>query len=182
MTSNFGDQGSFLPTTEVFESEDIKELNTHLTNVINDMSLVINQKDSGIYDTDTPTSGAANPISFVNSQTWFPNSVPPSGQPTGIRRQVFRKVVNFGALPNTALKTVAHNITTNQNFSFTRIYGTATQPGATNVTSSIPLPFASPTLANNISLDVGATNVRITTGSNRTAYTKCYVVLEWIVN
>jgi hypothetical protein len=178
MTSNLGDQGSFLPTTEIFEAESLEELNTQLTTIINDMSLVINQKDSGIYSNDS----AGSPISFVNSQTWFPSSTPPSGQPTGLRRQVFRKVVDIGALPNAGLKTVAHNISTNQNFSFTIIYATATEQGASRVTSAIPLPFASPTLANNISLEVGATNIRITTGSNRTNYTICYVVLEWIVN
>ena len=178
MSQNIGDQGSFLPTTEIFQDEDINDLNRNLSNTINSMSLVINQKDSGIYNIDT----AANPINFVNGQTWFPNPTPLSGQPTNIRRNVFRKVINFGALPNTAAKSVAHNITTTKTYSFTRIYATATQQGASTITSAIPIPFASPVLANNISLEVGPTNVTITTGSNRSAYTICYVVLEWIVN
>lgn len=176
--TNQGEQGSYLPTSEIFEADEISELNRQLTSTINDMSLVINQKDTGIYNLDT----ASSPISFANGQTWFPNPTPLSGQPTNLRRSVFRKVVNFGALPNTTSKSVAHNIQTNGNFSFTRIYGTATRQGASTVTSALPLPFASPVLANNISLEVDATNVIITTGSNRSLYTICYVVLEWIVN
>lgn len=178
MSINSGESGSFLPTTEVFESDTLQDLNRQLTSVINDHALVINQKDTGIYNTDS--SGA--PVDFTNGQTWFPNPSPSSGLREGIRRNVLRKVVNFGALPNATTKSVAHNITTTNTFSFTRIYGCATDPGASTITTAIPIPFASPTLNQNISLTVDATNVNITTGIDRTAFTVCYVVLEWIVN
>lgn len=178
MSFNPGEIGSFLPTTEIFEASSVEELNRQLTQVINDHALVINQKDSGFYTDDS--SGAE--IDFVNGQTWFPNPSPSTGLREGVRRNVLRKVVNFGALPNTATKSVAHNISTTQTFSFTRIYGCATDPGASTLTTSIPIPFASPTLNQNISLTVDATNVNITTGIDRTAFTTCYVVLEWIVN
>uniref|UniRef100_UPI0018EA09C5 hypothetical protein n=1 Tax=Anaplasma marginale TaxID=770 RepID=UPI0018EA09C5 len=141
-------------------------------------ALVINQKDSGIY----PDDSSGSVVDFVNSQTWFPNPNPPSGLRQGVRRNVLRKVVNFGALPNATTKSVAHNITTTNTFSFTRIYATATDPGVSTITTAIPIPFASPTLNQNISLTVDATNVNITTGIDRTPFTICYVVLEWIVN
>jgi hypothetical protein len=44
----------------------------------------------------------------------------------------------------------------------------------------IPLPYASPTLVNNIQLSVDATNVTITTGIDYSAYTVTYVILEYI--
>ena len=63
-----------------------------------------------------------------------------------------------------------------QTWTFTRLYGAATDPS----TSFLPIPFAHPTAANNIALSADATNVSITTGSDRTGYTACYVVLEYI--
>lgn len=94
-------------------------------------------------------------------------------------RNVYRKVVNFGALPNTAAATVAHDIAFNADFSLTRMYGAATDPAAFQY---LPLPYASPTAANCIELSADATNVIITTGSDRTAFTRCTVVLEYTKN
>lgn len=185
MSNRLGDQGMFLPTTETFEATDTEELNKQIANVINAHALVINQKDSGFYETDTPQGGsAANPLSFVSGQTFFPNPTPLSGQPNNIRRDVFRKVINFGALPNATTKSVAHNITVNSNYSFTRIYGTATNPTAgAGAVRFIPLPYSSTAaLTNNIELWLTNTNVSIRTGINRSAFTLCYVVLEWIVS
>lgn len=85
-------------------------------------------------------------------------------------------VVDFGALPNTGTKSVPHNITVTGSTIWTRYYATATYPGS----SGIPIPYASPTLANNIEINVDATNVNITTGSDRTAYTTTYVILEYL--
>ena len=180
MSQQSGEIGLFLPTTEIFESQEVEELNNNLSNIINEHALAINQKDTGIYETDTGATGT--PINFVCGQTYFPNPSPPTGVNPNARRQVFRKVVNFGALPNAATKSIAHRITTNETFTFTRIYGTATDPGASAITSAIPLPFSSPTLNQNISLTVDATNVNITTAIDYSAYTTTYIVLEWIAN
>ncbi len=100
-------------------------------------------------------------------------------------RQVFRKVIAFGALPNAGTKSVAHGIDTLPQdlpnnyigFSFTRIYATATDPVNELY---IPIPYASNVAANVIEINVDATNVNITTASNKTAYTITYVVLEYI--
>jgi hypothetical protein len=85
--------------------------------------------------------------------------------------------VNFGALPNTATKSVAHGITITTATTFTRIYATASD---TSGSTYIPIPFSSPTLVSNIQITVDATNVNITTGSNRSNFNICYVVLEYI--
>ena len=171
--------GLYLPTTDVFDSlnlqnidpssQEFKDFLTRLRQTINSISIAVNLKDTGYYITDE----------IANGQLYFPD---PALNSTTVKlptfRNVFRKVIDFGALPNTATTTVAHGITTTSIFSFTRIYATATDPS----TSFIPIPYASSTAANNIELSVDATNVSITTGSDRTGYTTTYVVLEWIVD
>ena len=91
-------------------------------------------------------------------------------------RNVYRRVINFGALPDTDSKPIAHGVTFSTDSRLTRLYGAATDPDAI---SFLPLPFASPTAADNIQLEVDGTNVIITTGSDRTAYTNVSVVLEY---
>ncbi len=174
--SNPQNYGLFVPTTNVWDpnelydvdvsSEAFKELLVRLYQNISNMAVATNAKDSALY----------NDSEFVTGGQFF---VDPNASATDnlILRPVFRMVVNFGALPNTATKSVAHNIAPTPSFSFTRIYGCATDPIAK---SYIPLPYASPILANNIELNADANNVNITTGSNRTAYTITYVILEYI--
>lgn len=159
-------------------SEEFKEFLIKMRNVIGNIALTLNYKDTGLYTLEE----------YICSQLYF--SDPSIGststnQPSTInKRDVFRKVINFGALPNTAAKTVAHDITINATatatlFSLTRLYGAATDP-TLGAVKSIPLPYASPTAANCIELSIDKDNVIITTGSNRTAFTKCYVVIEYI--
>lgn len=171
--------GAFIPTTNVWDvseiyaidvkSPEFKELLVRLYQNLNNMALGINNRDAGYYILQE----------FVNGQIWFANpALNSSTSQYPALRQVFRKVINFGALPNTATKSVAHNITgINNATTFTRIYATASD---TTVHLYIPIPYASPILANNIELNVDATNVNITTGSNRSNFNICYVVLEYI--
>jgi hypothetical protein len=180
MAKSYGPQsepGLFVPTTNIWDvsqiydievtSPEFKELLVRLYQNINNITLALNLKDSAYYDE----------VEFVNGQAFFPGAVSASASNETIFRQVFRKVINFGTLPNTATTSVPHGILITNTYSFTRIYATASdQTGMTY----IPIPFASPTDADNIQLDVDATNVNITTGSDRTNYTLCYVVLEYI--
>ena len=169
--------GAFLETLSVLDvlslpdnqvRPELKELMIRLVNTINNMSLMTNLKDSGYY-----------PLTeFVNGQAYFPNPALGSNtqqQPT--LRQVFRLVINFGQLPNAGAKSVAHGLTVTNAFTFTRIYGAASDTTGHNY---IPLPYASPTLANNTSIDVDGTNVTVTTGSNRTNFNISYIILEYI--
>jgi len=172
--SNVG-PGLFLPTTPMFDVgdlqdiENLRELVIRLTQSVNNIAIASNLKDSGYYVKEE----------FVNSQVFFPNPALTSTTPqTPTFRQVFRKVIDFGALPNTGAKTVAHGIAPNATFTFTRIYATASDPIGFNY---IPIPYASTVaVANNVQLDVDVTNVTITTGINRTNFTRCFVVLEYI--
>ena len=79
-----------------------------------------------------------------------------------------------------ATKSVAHGISTQTPYSLVKLYGSATDPGASSWTSVIPIPYASPTLANNIEINADATNINIITGSNRTNFTRSFIVIEWI--
>lgn len=175
--ANRNNVGAFVPTSNVWDVSEIystevtspafKELLVRLYQNLNVLSLVVNVKDSAFYvDSEFVTSGQYFTNPTLSSAT--------AQNPT--LRPVFRKVINFGALPNTATKSVAHGIAPIASFSFTRIYGCATNPS----TSYIPLPYASPVLASNIELNADATNVNVTTGSDRTAYTITYIILEYI--
>lgn len=174
MASN--NTGAFIPTTNVWDVSEIyatdvtsdafKELLVRLYQNLNLMSVGVNNRDAGFYDTSE----------FVCGQQFFSDpALRSTDQTTPILRPVFRKVINFGALPDTATKSVAHGITTTVNTSFTRMYGVATKPHALPATfSGVSIPNSS------ITLEVDGTNVKITTAANLTAYTITYVILEYI--
>jgi hypothetical protein len=155
-------------------SEEFKELLVRLYQNVNNIVIALNTKDTGYY-----------PLSeFLNSQLFFPNpALNSSTDQFPINRQVFRTTVNFGALPNATTTSVPHNIDINTmiptTYSFTRIYGAASLPAQT---SFIPLPFASPTLDENIKVTVDNVNVNITTAIDYSAYTTTYIIMEYIKN
>jgi hypothetical protein len=170
--------GAYVLTTNVWDvsslgekdaSLQLKELLLRLYQNINNISNVLNVKDTGFYDNTRPV---------LNQQRFFPNpALSSQTEALPIFREVFRLVVNFGALPNAGSKSVAHNIPISIAYSFTRIYATASDMIGLNY---IPIPYASPTLINNIEISVNATDVTITTGSDRTNFTTTYVILEYI--
>lgn len=174
--ANQNNSGAFVPTTFILDvatlqkvdvnSPEFKELLVRLYQNLNRISLVINVKTSGYYPLNE----------FVTGDQYFPTTAP-SSLVNALYRPSSRKLINFGALPNTGTKTVAHGLTITTATVFTRIYGTASDTTGLNY---IPLPYASPTLANNIELSVDATNVTVITGSNRSNFNVCYIVLEWL--
>lgn len=171
--------GAFIPTNYIWDIQqlqqmdlkpELKELLVRLYQNINNIAFAVNISDKGFYELSE----------FVNGQLYFINpnnnsSTTAAANPA--QRQVLRKVVNFGALLDTAAKAVPHLIVCTNATTFTRIYATASDTTGHNY---IPIPYASPTLANNIELSVDGTNVTITTGSNRSNFNVCYVVLEYI--
>lgn len=169
------DNGLFLPNTKVFNPEqagpnlspeDQVKYNYILQYMMyNDIANVVNLKDSAIYV----------PVEFIPGQLWFRQS---GADPANPFTYSFRMVVNFGTLPNAASKSVAHNITglTPGQYSWTKIIGSATDAAG----NGLPLPFSSPILNENIKLTVDSTNVTITTAIDYTAYTNCYIILEYL--
>lgn len=173
-----GLSGSFVPTTNVWDvgqledidvtSPEFKELLVRLYQNLNLISLSLNARDAGYYNTSE----------FVSGQLFFPGiAANDTDSNANDFRQGMRMVVDFGTLPNAGSKSVAHGIVVSASTTSTRIYAAATDPVSF---AYIPIPYASPTLANNIELSVDATNVTITTGSNRTSFTRCIVVLEYL--
>jgi hypothetical protein len=152
------DIGSFISTTP----------SQTLQQQLNTMSIILNTKISGYFAL----------TEFVNGALWYPNPLLTSATtqaPTW--RQEFQKVVEVGTLPNAAgTLTIAHGLTVTSGFSFTHIYGSANDPS----TLFIPLPYASPVLADNIELWVDATNVYIKVGKDRSGFTDNRVVLKFI--
>lgn len=157
---------SFIPN-DLIIPDDFSEAKLILTDYLRNVIDALNDKEIGQYNT----------VELVTGQNWF------TPGDANVLRGVYRKVINFGTLPNTTTTSVAHGITTTQNTVFTRIYGTATDPGATTITSAIPLPYVDPSaLANGILLNVDATNVNVTTAADYSAYTNTFIVLEYIQN
>jgi len=177
--------GTFIPTTQVWDVTELKdvdvtkpefkELLVRMYQNLNTMALSINNKESAYYDTSETVKG----------QSFFPNTTLDSlSASIPEHRQVYNKVINFGALPATATKSIGHGIDVKHGFTFTRIYGCSTRQENTNPAvafSAIPLPFVDPgVLANGILLSVSATNVIVTTAADYSAYDKTYIVLEYI--
>lgn len=188
--ANASDFGAFVPTTYLWDmdqlkdvdvnSKDFKELLLRLYQNVNLMANVLNVKDTGYYDTNE----------FVCGQNYFADpSIDSSSIPSRVSdyRNVFRKVINFGALPTAAAspKSVPHGIALingnpnmTSSYTCTRIYGTAND---TTALTYLPLPYASATVvANNIEVSVDNTNVTIAVGVNRNNFDTCYIVLEYL--
>lgn len=86
-------------------------------------------------------------------------------------RSVFRKVIDFGVLPNTGSKAVLHGINVTDNFTLVFMTAAATDPVAL---LSMPIPNTG------ITMNMDAANVNIITTTDLTAYTRCFVTIEYI--
>lgn len=86
-------------------------------------------------------------------------------------KPLYRKVINFGTLPNNTTKNVAHGISNVDKT--TRLYGTAVSPNYT-----LTLPNAGTSPEDMITLGRGPSNIDITTCINRTNY-MAIVVIEY---
>lgn len=94
-------------------------------------------------------------------------------------KPIYRKVIDFGALPNSTAKTVAHNLS---NVIFTKMYGIAFNSSGTLADFYYPLPYSScagTDNARNIELAVNGTYVEVDTKVNRSYLDKTYIILEY---
>lgn len=144
-----------------FNSAQFKELLVRMYQNINLITTTLNVKDTGFYDVQP----------YVTGQQFYPLPDTPNFRPA------MRLLVVTGQLPNAGTKSVPHGLTPTSAFTITKIYGAASD---TTGKTYIPLPYASPTLANNIELYADATNVNIITGSDRTNFNTSIVVMEYI--
>ena len=152
---------SFLPTTLIIpDISDEKEFNYILTDFIKRIALATNSKEIGQYPLDE----------VQNGQQFFDPKAPT------VPKGGYRKVIEFGPLPNKGTKEINHEITVTPTARFTRIYGVANEPD----TSYLPLPFASPVAGAGISLEITPQVVRITTDIDYSAYTETCIILEYL--
>lgn len=146
--SDFDFPDNFENFSEIFEREHKKVID------------VVNSKEGALY----------LPQELATFQRYF---IPEDPQNT---RNVYRKLVVFGALPNATSKRVQHNIKFNNVTRMTRMFGASTNPSSIQF---MPLPFSSPTLVNNVTLEADETDVIITTGVDLSNFTQTTVVLEF---
>ena len=92
-------------------------------------------------------------------------------------RQVLRKVIDFGTLPNAGAKTVPHGIMFDNNFTLVDLWAAATDPVGLTAFS---IPFTTASLTGEVELFIDAININIITQSNRSTYTRCFIVIEYM--
>lgn len=131
---------------------DIKNAITENTSNIEDAQQDITNLENGnVYSTNEVDTG----------KVWVDN------------KPIYRKVIDFGALPSSATtKNVQHNISNLD--TFTNVYGIAKDSS----NNTLPLPYASTDASSNIRLALNNTNVTIGVGYNLSSYS-AYVTLEY---
>ena len=93
---------------------------------------------------------------------------------TFMGKPLYRKIIDFGALPNNTDKSVALGIS-NLELIIT-MNGVANKPGG----NKMPIPTVSSTLSGMIYIYVDASlNLHIVTGEDRSSYTKTYITIEY---
>lgn len=123
----------------------------------------IGNDDTGVYARGNGSGGDGTHYSTDEQVigTWLDGST------------LYRKTINFGALPNNTTKYVDPGIT---NMRVVHMYGTAVD--SNNVT--VPLIYSSPAaLSNGMTLGMNANGLYITTGADRRTWTS-YITLEYI--
>lgn len=91
-------------------------------------------------------------------------------------KTIYRKVINFGTLPNATKKEVQHNISDIS--IFTKIEGIAIRNDGTKFTQSLPLVYKNEEMFYNTALAVDNTIVEIQTAGDRSMFNG-YVILEY---
>lgn len=113
---------------------------------------------------------------LLTAQTWYSINQNPRKA-----RYVFRKVLDFGALPNNTTKSIAHGITLSPTGFFTNMYAVSKNPAAAPGSEKyIRITFASPTVTDNIAIWCDDTNVYIKSGADWSAWTETNIILEYI--
>ena len=111
-------------------------------------------------------------IELLAGKNFIPGTVSPTEN-----RQVFRKVLDTGTLPNATTSTTAHGLTLDSRFSLVSLYGGAYDP---STPAAIPLPYVDLTALNAVEVRLTSTDVVIETAVDKRAYTRSYVIIEYL--
>jgi len=152
-----------LPENIVF-SKDEKQFELQLTRMYMDMARAVNSKDIGVYDTQETIIGQKY-FDVGNAQKTL---------------DIYRKVIECGALPNIATTVTVHGIGgLNNDCMITRAYGMARQPAGVGLRPFfIPIPNSG---LYQVDLMIDKTNINITSSLNLSAFTYSIVVLEYFL-
>lgn len=88
-------------------------------------------------------------------------------------KTIYKKTVDFGALPNATTKTVAHGIS-----NLYRVIKYECIAYNSGSSSNTPVPLVS-AVGNNSTIDINATNIVMSAGVDRSAFDECYVTLYY---
>jgi hypothetical protein len=159
---------TFLPTfslgnyleESVSLPDDPAEFKRILKTALEDILKQVNRKDTGAYEE----------VEILNNQQFF-------GATAQVKRNVYRRVYDFGAIATGATLNIAHGLIGVTEF--TRIYGTA----VTGVPDFRPIPRTSTVNINQqISLDIVGVNIVIINGAGGPNITGGIIVLEYVKN
>ena len=154
------------------ENPSVAEINKVTDDNMNEIKSVVNNNAS---ETSTNTTNiTTNTTKITNLQT-YSTSETNTGQTWINNKPIYRKVINFGALPNTNGKSVAHGISNLDFITDIRIL-------SKNPTYSyyISIPYTNKSnVTYQIEFYIDNTNIVITTGDNKSGYSNTYVILEY---
>lgn len=171
--SNHPQPNELLLEYEDFPKEYNEQFRVQLIQMINDMCISINSKESGFYSDETT----------ITSEKVLPTYCDDlAGAINVYHRTVRRKVLFTETLPNNSAKVIAHNIQYPTGSVGWRLWGGASiLDGNKNLKGFLQLPYAHPIPANCISLFSDDNNITITTGVNRSNFNFSFVVVEYAV-
>jgi len=154
MTANPIHTTPYIETTKRFP-QDPALLEGVLSKMYVDVANGVNARVIGIYEL----------ASVITGERWFSNN----SSNINTKRQTQRKVFQF----SDASLVFSHGLSGVT--AFTRIYGTFTDG-----TLSYPLPYVSPTAANQVGVSVSSTQVTVTKGAGAPAIISGFVILEYL--
>lgn len=171
--SNHPQPNELLLEYQDFPKEYNEQFRVQLIQMINDICIAINSKESGFYSDETTLTSEKVLPTYCNDLT---------GAVSVYHRTVRRKVIFSETLPNSSAKVIPHNIVYPNGSVGWRLWGGASiLDGDKNLNGFLQLPYAHPTPANCISLFSDRNNIIITTGVNRTNFNFSFVVIEYAV-
>lgn len=171
--SNHPQPNELLLEYEDFPKEYNEQFRVQLIQMINDICISINSKESGFYSDETT----------ITSEKVLPTYCDDlAGAVNVYHRTVRRKVIFTGALPDNGTKQILHNINFPTGSVGWRLWGGASIIDANkDLKVFIQLPLGSPNLSSNIEIYATENHVVIVTGTNRSNFNFSFVVVEYAV-
>jgi hypothetical protein len=156
--SFFIDEGIILPETD---SQDFPVV---LKNRFEEISYLLNRKIEGTFSSEESLTGQ--------------RLVLDSNPPGVIGNEIFRRVIDFGSLPNSSTKKVPHYIAITEDLAITKLYGTATRQGTTGTFAA--LTFPQKTNVYRVDLEMDGIEVKVVTNYDLSLYLRCFIFIEYV--